>query len=150
MTGISKKRLRALTETDQMPRPLRECVNEFGYAIVSCCLISGITSPSVIRKIVPEIWAGAREQSQRHGAIGTLDWLLVQAGAGISAATLRRLLAQNNMLIVSAEPTAAMTTASMSTVAGGVYGKISKQEKHRLRLQAALRAELIKQVGVVA
>lgn len=149
MMSISRKRVRALNETDNMSKQLRDCVSEFGYPIVNCCLLSGISNPSVIRKIVPEIWAGARGQSQRNGAIGTLDWLLVQAGACISAATLRRVLAQNNMLIVSAEPTAIMISASMETVSS-YSERISKKDKHRRRLTAALRAELIKQVGIVA
>lgn len=140
---------RALEATDAMPAELRQCVHEYGFAIVSTLLQVGITKPSVIRSIVHSIWCGARSQSasQRFGhggksqpsaVLGQLDWLLLQNGAQISAVTLVRVLWMSGMVIVPREPNEPMVRASIEATAR--MGLVSKSEKHKGRLKAALQA----------
>lgn len=145
---ISRDRLRHLDAVDMMPGPLRECVHEFGYPIVKCCLQHGVNDPRHIRELVSQIWHGARQSSQRqprgemndgHGVMRHLDWLLIQHGSPIGAATLVRVLWQSGLLIVPREPTGVMLDASMDTVSGH-NEPMSKREKHRRRLRAAMDA----------
>lgn len=138
---LSAKTIEATGRVDGWPYELRECVHEFGYSIVQTLLSNGVKNPSAIRQIVTTIWGGARQQSQRQDARNTIDWLLDQSGTGVSAKTLYRLLAQNNLAIVAAEPTRAMLNASMAEVAGHNV-LCTKEEKHRRRLRAALRAAM--------
>lgn len=138
---LSAKRHSTLDRIDAMPAGLRECVHEFGFAIVNALVTNGVTKPSAIRQIVATIWAGARQECQRTDARNTIDWLLSQSGTGVSSKTLYRLLAQNNMAIVTVEPTRAMLNASLAEVSGHTV-KCTKEEKHRRRLRAALRAAM--------
>jgi len=119
-----------------MSSGLRECVHEFGLPIVTACLQFGVRNPAHIRQLVREVWAGARQHGQRSGVVGTLDWLLIQAGVPISGAGLRRLIG-NSMVIVPIDPTRAMIDASLSEVSG-FNVRVTKEEKHRRRLKAAL------------
>jgi hypothetical protein len=128
-----------LSQTDNMPGDLRACVHEFGFPIVDACLQAKVSDPRRIRQLVLEIWAGARQIGQRGGAEGTLDWVLMQAGANISAATLERVLADFNFHIVPTNPNRAMLDASMAEVCG-FNERMTKTEKHRRRLVAAIRA----------
>lgn len=122
-----------------MPPELRALVHEFGYAIVNAFLVCGVRKVSTIRHLVMEVWAGARQPSQVGGAEGTLDWVLMQAGAEINAAKLERLLADFNLRIVPAEPSREMIEASMAEVSDFTQ-RITKREKHRRRLTAAIKA----------
>ena len=135
-----KHTLRSFEDFDRMPRGLRECVHEFGLPIVRACLQMKISEPRHIRQLVHDIWEGARQTTQRKESVarGSLDWLLIQAGAGLSAATLLEFLARHNLAIVSTEPTAAMVYASMDAV--NHMGVVSKSAKHRNRLRAAIKA----------
>jgi len=136
---ISAKRVDQLLAVDAMSPELRGCVHEFGLPIVHACLNAGVTTPRAIRRLVSEIWGGARQQGQQSGARNTIDWLLVQAGAGISSKTLNRILNENNLAIVPCSPTRAMLDASMKEVSG--YNvRCTREEKHRRRLIAAIRA----------
>jgi hypothetical protein len=144
---LPERSIRALDETDQMPAALRECVHEFGYAIVHACVQRGVVEPRHIRSLVREIWDGARQPAQRNRigrkyspVLDSLDWILIQAGAGISATTLVRVLWDKGMVIVPNEPGHVMIEASLATVTGGNV-ICTKPEKHRRRLRAALRAQ---------
>lgn len=137
--GSLESRAKAMDMADNLPASLRPCVHEFGLAIVTACVGCGVNTPSKIRFLVKEIWAGARQPSQMGNAYETLDWLLMQAGAGISAATLRRLLAEYSIAIVPDSPSTVMVEASMAEVSG--HNEImTKREKHIRRLRAAIRA----------
>jgi hypothetical protein len=129
-----------------MPADLRACVHEYGFAIVTACLKHKVSKPAAIRELVREIWTGARQPKQTGGAESTLDWLLIQNDAGISAKTLLRVLADASLVVVPANPNAAMIDASMQTVSG-FNMKVTKREKHRLRLQAAINVLAKKQRG---
>lgn len=146
MNELGPKRVKSLEDTDRLPPQVRECVHEFGLPIVTVCLKHGINSPAKIRELVREIWAGARQTGQRNDTRGTLDWLLMQAGAAISARTLYRTLADNNLAVVSTELTKRMLAASIAEVSGHNI-LCTKEEKHRRRFRAAIRAA-IKEQGV--
>lgn len=130
---------RALDLTDQMPAHLRECVHEYGLPIVTVLMKHGITRSSAIREIVREIWAGARQTSQRRAPSSTLDWYFAQAGIELNTATLLRLLADQSLIIVPKNATVQMVEASLSTVCNHDM-VITKRQKHKLRLDAALDA----------
>lgn len=139
-SALSVSRHRALETADDLPPELRRMVHEFGLPIVTTCVKHGVKSPAHIRELVRDIWAGARQTSQGGGnAHGTLDWLLMQAGSNISAKKLCRFLADNNLVICSTEPTRTMLDASMAEVSGHNF-RCTREEKHRLRLRAALRS----------
>jgi hypothetical protein len=141
---VQARTQRELQITDSMTRELRECVHEFGLPIVERLMWHGVTSPGAIREIVREVWDGARQPSQRlYGAAGAsvvnkLDWVLIQANCPISAKRLIRVLADRSYTITPSHPTAAMINASLSALHN--HGLVSKHEKHRLRLIAALKA----------
>lgn len=140
---ISAAARKGLLEVDQMPGPLRQCAHEFGFAIVHAFREAGISDPRMIRHLVNEVWNGGRQPHQRIGrnharVLEKLDWLLVQTGSQVTAARLVRLLWQNSMVIVPRDPTIAMVEASIA--ATGDMGLVSKTEKHRGRLRAAIRA----------
>lgn len=138
---LGPKRVAALAITDAMPRELRECVHEFGLPIVTCCVKHGVSSPRKIRELVKEIWAGARQTGQRNEARGVVDWLLAQSGSSLSFRTLSRLLAENHLVICTAEPNRQMLSASMGEVCK-FNERMTKEEKHRRRLRAALQAAM--------
>jgi hypothetical protein len=138
---FSAKRSKSLEDTDALPPELRECVHEFGLPIVSACAKHGVKSKAAIRELVREIWDGARQTGQSNSAYGTLDWLLIQHGANISAKTLYRVLAEHSLVITTVEPTRSMLAASMAEVSGFTV-RCTREEKHRRRLRAALRASI--------
>lgn len=136
---VSGKRHRQLDEVDQMAADLRSCVHEFGLPIVSILVKHGIRKPAHVREVVHEIWSGARQSGQRGGGSNTLEWFLLQTGGAPSAAALQRVLTANGLMIVHTAPTKAMINASMATVTPA-DGPMTKQEKHKRRLFAALQA----------
>lgn len=136
---MSRKRLDALEETDNLSPDLRRCVHDFGLPIITVLKKFGITDPRHIREIVREVWAGPRQDGQSGGTMGSVDFALSRGGTSVSM--LRRMLAENNMVIVSCEPTRAMLDASMAEVSGHNI-KCTREEKHRRRLRAALRAAI--------
>lgn len=138
-TKNEARRAKSCDLVDNLSPGLRECVHEFGFAIVTACMTQGVKTPHGIRHLVNAIWAGARQPEQRSGAAQTLDWMLIQAGAGISAATLRRVLAGYSLHIVPDSPTREMLAASMAEVSA-FSERMTKEEKHRRRLRAAIRA----------
>jgi hypothetical protein len=126
-----------LHQADTMPAALRACVHEYGLAIVTACLKHGVSEPAAIHELVKEIWMGARQTSQRRAPSSTLDWYFSQAGLDISTPTLLRLLKNQNLIICPHMATRQMIDASMATVAN-FNAKVTKHEKHKLRLDAAL------------
>lgn len=135
--AISQKRVEAMEIIDTMPGDLRECVHEFGLPIITVLTKFGVRDPRHIREVVREIWHGARQEGQRSDTLNSIDVLL--ARGDLTLRGLARFLADNNMAIVRVEPTRAMIDASLEEVSG--YNvRCSKEEKHRRRLRAALRA----------
>ena len=144
MSAIAAVVVRQIEAVDRMPPNLRQCAHEYGYAIVEACLQAGVRDPRKIRNLVREIWAGARQPGQktsgnRNATMDHLDWILLQAGAEISAAKLVRFLHDFNWTISPLYPNVAMINASLAEVSG-YNERMTKTEKHRRRLAAALKA----------
>jgi len=136
-TALSKSRLDALDRTDHLPSGLRQCVHEFGMPIVSVLMKHGVKNPAHVREIVRECWWGAREGGQTSGYMSALDFLL--ARGPVNSKTLMRILNDSGMVIVPTTPTRAMINASVAEVSN--HDLIcTKEEKHRLRLMAAIKA----------
>jgi hypothetical protein len=148
---LAGRTLRALEVTDAMPAELRACVHELGWAIVREFLGCGIKDPQRIRRLTHAAWAGARSVGDRTGRKGhkghrspildRLDWFLIQNASPIGAETLVRLLWLSNTAIFPVSPSEAMIEASMDAVSPA-DGLMSKHEKHKRRLLAALRAQV--------
>ena len=136
---VSAKTVRSFERIDGMNPDLRKCVHEFGEAIVTACLESGVRDPRNIRSLVNVIWGGARQTIQKPPKLGALDWILIQAGAEINAKTLVRILRDHSHYLVPAFPTTAMINASMAEVSNFDI-RCTKEEKHRRRLSAAIKA----------
>ena len=143
---ISNTRQKQLDAVDSMAPALRGCVHEFGLPIVDTCVRYGVKTPTAIRTLVKEIWAGARQLGQNTSGFNKLEWVLLQAGANLSAKTVHRILAENNMAIIGLSPTKEMIEASMAEVTG-LRLKCTKEEKHKRRLTAAIRAQMKKNLG---
>lgn len=142
---LPDRTLKALDRSDAMPAELRACVHEYGGEIVHTLTSVGITDPKQIRAVVHSIWMGARQPAQRNPigrtrspVLDNLDWIMMQAGAGITAATLLRVLWQHSMVIVPREPSTVMVGASMDAVKH--MGTVTKAQKHHGRLKAAIYA----------
>lgn len=139
--------LTGLARTDVMPPALRACVHEFGFAIVEAFIAIGITDPRHIRHLVITCWLGARSPMDRSaasapGMLNQLDGLLLLAECPVPAMTVVRVLFQSGHAILPLEASALMVDASIE--ATGEMGLVSKREKHRGRLRAALRAEAMR------
>jgi hypothetical protein len=150
-TAVGAKTVRSFAVVDDMPADLRECVHDYGFAIVTACTQVGVRDPKRIRQLVREIWAGARQGGQRSGTEGTLGWLLALNGGALSYRTLVRVLADNNLTITPLFPTRRMLAASLAAVSG-FNVRCTREEKHRRRLHAALvaaRDEMLAEVEIV-
>jgi len=134
---ISQLRTKQLETVDRMGPDLRECVHEFGLPIVTVLTKHGIRSPARIREIVRECWAGPRQTGQTQGARSALDFVLARGPT--SARTLNRIIADYSLVLTTVEPTRIMLDASMAEVSG-FNVRVTREEKHRRRLRAALRA----------
>lgn len=143
---VSKRSIRDFDLMEKMAPSLRAVVYEFGFETVNACRQAGVTDPARIRQLIVEVWEGARQPSQRKTSgresrvCNKLDWLLLQAGAEISAEGLLRLLRLNNFVLVPFDPSPQMVEASMDAVK--FMGTVSKSEKHRRRLKAAHQAAI--------
>lgn len=139
MNAVSQRTLNSFERVDRLNPAMRACVHEFGEPIVTACVLAGVKDPRRIRQLVREIWDGARQPMQTRPRLGSLDWVLQQAGAQISAKTLIRILRDNSHYLVPLDPSKEMIDASMNTVSG-FNMRITKREKHQLRLRAAIEA----------
>lgn len=144
---LAQRAMKANAVVDAMPSDLRKVVHEFGYAAVQACLLAGVTQPAKIRHLILEIWAGARAPNQQRTGSGTnrainhLDWLLVQQACPVGASTLLSILADHHHVLVPKHATGAMIDASLATVANHNL-RVTKREKHQLRLDAAIKAHI--------
>ncbi len=136
---IGRRRREALTKTDALPKEIKQVVHDFGLPIVDVLWKHGIKRAVVMREIINTIMLGPRQEGQRNGVMSSLDVILAQGPINSSALT--RLLNENSMTICTVEPTRKMLDASLSEVSG-FNMRVTKEEKHRLRLRAALRASM--------
>lgn len=142
---MAQRTIRALNATDNMPSKYRMLVHEFGSEIVNEYIQNGVEDPATIRRLVIAAWNGSRSAPNRTshnngvpGAIATLDWVLIQAGAQISAATLLAILHRNNYAVMPMTASRAMIDASMDVDLTDRI--VTKREKHHERLIAAIKA----------
>lgn len=127
---------------DMLPAPLRSVVHEFGWSVVRAFLDSGVRNPATIRHLIHTVWLGAREPGNKrplatNNILAQIDDVLVRSGSGISARALLRQLRAVNHTITVREPTQHMIAASIAAL-GSVPRVVTYEEKHRLRLRAAL------------
>lgn len=106
-----------MQRVDDMPAEMRELVHDFGLTIVDAFVQSGVTKPNRIRHLIATVMKGAQEIGDRTDA----------PRMGVIYA------------LIPAQPTERMIAASMATVANHDV-RVTKHEKHRLRLAAALKA----------
>jgi hypothetical protein len=127
---------------DDLPPAYRALVHEFGYSVVRAFHDSGVREPEKIRHLIRSVWLGAREPGNVQGKSiysqpthRTMDMLLSQGRITGMAGLISNLRSQS-AVIVSVTPTDAMVRASIE--ATGRMGLVSKAEKHRGRLLAAI------------
>lgn len=135
--ALSKSRMNALNDMDRMSPGLRACVHEFGYSIVNTLRKFGISNPAHVREVVHQVWLGPREGGQSAGMTGELDYILAQGP--VNAAQLQSVLMANSHVILPLTPTKEMVRASMAEVSNFDV-LVTKEEKHRIRLTAAIKA----------
>lgn len=129
--------LNTLANTDVMSNELRHCVHDFGYPVVKAFMKAGISDAGTIRALVYAVWRGPAAAGQGKALWQSVDYAL--SNQILDHKGLARLLAQSQFAIVGFEPTKEMIAASMREVSGGNV-IVSKEEKHRRRLRAALKA----------
>jgi hypothetical protein len=126
---------------DRLPPATRALVHEFGYSVVRAFDMAGVRDPKTIRVLIYAVWLGARElgNSVPHGDsprfVKTLNSMWHQFR---NAEAMLSFLRTTSMVVVSREPTPAMVEASITET--GKHGILSKEQKHRVRLRAAIKA----------
>lgn len=118
---IDDKRAKRMERVDSLPEDWRELVHEYGYCIVDALRSVGIAKSKHGRHIVETV---LNELSPTRG------------GFSNQGATKSR---HDQLVFVSREPTEVMIRASMETISGFDVA-VTKHEKHRLRLRAAIAA----------
>lgn len=137
MASVVKVRDRALEAVDAMPPALRRCVHEFGYPAVAVCLQMGVNDPARIGQLVSTILAGARSVAQKSDPGQLMQWLELQTDGTVPPVTTRALCLRSGWLFMPGCASRGMIEASMNEVSGG-NERMTKREKHRRRLNAAL------------
>ena len=149
---MSDKTMREIEATDAMSPEMRAVVHAYGTALVNTFVCHHVTEPEMISHFIHSCWMGARQTGQRRARarvtgvpesgspVATqLDWLLMQAGAEITAARLIQFLSECGMVIVPKHPSDTMIAASMAEVSGHTT-LCTKTQKHTRRLRAAIDA----------
>jgi hypothetical protein len=115
------RRVSRMDRIDALPQEWRELVHEYGYCLVDAMRCCGIKEVRHVRHLVETV---LNELSPIRGSLSS-------QGA--------RTTRENCLVMVPREPTKAMIEASMATVCT-FDAKITKRDKHRQRLQAAIDA----------
>jgi hypothetical protein len=140
---LSEKTLAKLDTVDRMLPEWRELVHEYGYEIVHLARDFRL-SPGATRQFIQTVLLGSRSMvngrgSARRGLRGVrrqLDAVLTLIGAPFHAEFLIRQLSDAGFVLVHKEPNEGMVDASIAET--GKLGLVSKREKHRARLRAAI------------
>jgi hypothetical protein len=104
---------------DSLPKDIRELVHEHGFTVVKAFLDQKITKAAAIKHLIGTVKTGSIDPGTGTGGVG--------------------MVSGRAMCVIPIEPTPAMIAASMATVANHDV-LVSKEEKHRLRLRAAIKA----------
>jgi hypothetical protein len=115
---VDQRRRDRMETVDGLPLEWRALVHEYGLTVVTALRCCGVTKANHCRHIVDTI----------------LNELSPIRGSFSNQGTLRR---PAHLVLVPAEPTEAMIAASMETVSGFDI-VVTKREKHRARLRAAI------------
>ncbi len=129
------KRQQRMAEIDRLSPALRELVHEFNWNMVKAFLDNGVRDPKKIRHLIRAVSSGAASYgSGRQFGEG--------ASMKISNETSMELSLRHDLVLSWVVPTDAMVRASMDAILPYVPGTplLSKAEKHRIRLAAALKA----------
>jgi hypothetical protein len=138
---LGRKRLAALDQTDDMPAELRAVVHEVGLPLVRIFMECGVTKPQHIRALVTACWLNAQGHTNRQpGLPAQIDALLIRQGGAVTSGMLALLLRQMGAGILPLSPSPLMVQASIEET--GKHGLMGKEEKHRVRLLAGIRAGL--------
>lgn len=136
-TLIGARRLQALDRTDAMRPELRAVVHEIGLPIVEQFITAGVRDPAQMRAIARMFWtASSGQENGKVGVMKHLDVMVARAGGVPNSDALAVLLASSNMVILPMRPSRDMVRASITELA--YHGTVSHEEKHRLRLTAAI------------
>jgi hypothetical protein len=112
--GSTMEKIRArMDRIDAMPPDIRALIHEEGLTVVQAFIDQGVRKAAGIRHLIEQVRKGSND-----------------AATGVS---------QRTMCLVPMEPTLEMIDASMATVSNHDV-EVTKHEKHRLRLRAAIRA----------
>lgn len=116
---IDGRRAIRMGKVDAMPEDWRALVHEYGFTIVEALRDCGVAKARQGRHVIETV---LNEMSAFRGGFSSQG---------------ERSRADNHLVLVPREPTQGMIEASMATVS--TYDvKITKREKHRLRLKAAI------------
>lgn len=118
---VDAKRAARMDRLDGLPQDWRALVHEYGLSVVDALRQCGVAKAAHARHIVETV---LNEMSPLRGSFSS------QGERGTM---------ENHMVLVPCEPTDRMIDASMATVSNFNVA-VSKREKHRLRLVAALAA----------
>lgn len=134
---------------DSLPADIRALVHDFGWGVVSAYLQAGVTKAKRIRHLIETTLDGSWEIRSRRlntqvisRAAERLNKCLSEFHLPANGQALVDSLRRNGAVIVCMQPTTAMVDASIHALHQPQYANayVTKQEKHRIRLTAALRA----------
>lgn len=129
---------------DGMPAELRALVQEFGTHLVHEFVGCGVP-PHRIRHLIHAVWGGAREPRQAaplvqgRGGERQLGQALA-CGAISSPRALRGFLRVQGFALVPTTPSRVMLDASLSAM--DRCGRVTREQKHTIRLRDAIAAEM--------
>lgn len=107
-----------MEKIDKMPEGIRALVHEYGLGVVQAFLDIGVTKPKQIAHLIGTVQRGSNEVGDRTRSPKQTSYYVY----------------------VPVEPTDRMIAASMETCSN-LDMKVTKREKHRLRLVAAIKAQ---------
>lgn len=135
-----------IENVDNLPPAFRALVHEFGWSIVRAFMDCGMTQPHRIRHLIHTVWQGNKEPANKRKSAGpgsralsSLDDLLIQSGSSVNAQTVIGLLRSADLAAVIRDPTPNMIAASSNALDEANTGRVTHEQKHQLRLRAAIR-----------
>lgn len=130
---------------DSLPPDIRAVVHDYGQTRVRFCLQAGITDGKTIRNLLASLLLGSPDGTNRTHKIGAnrietaIDSILLGLGAPAVARELVTTLRRNGGLtIIPLEPTPIGIDASLGAL--DRIGYVTREQKHKIRLRAAVRA----------
>lgn len=120
---VDARRIKRMETVDSMPEDWRAVVHDYGLSIVTALRDCGVKEAKRARHIISVV---VNETSPFHGGFSSQG---------------RHKAHDEQLVLVSREPSEAMIQASMDTVSNFDV-TVTKHEKHRLRLRAAINAAI--------